>query len=240
MRTEAMGPWTAAEPATAGNTAAGRAGGHPAAGRPAAARCRARRCALRHRVLFALFSRSLPGRSACCSCVRGCRPGLPPTLMSLGRAVGRGPAGACHRAAPGDADGGGRARPEAASSGHLPSVPPDWVMPDALGRCAATRLWQEVSTAGGNLQALLGPYADWLRRASWPPRMRWRTVRCNSCWRSSSPGLFWAKGEALGAAMQDMVRRLGGRPPPRRWRLPAARCAASPMAWWERPSSRRS
>ena len=40
--------------------------------------------------------------------------------------------------------------------------------------------------------------------------MPWRTARCRSLLAIIIAGLFWAKGEALGAALQEAVRRLGG------------------------------
>ena len=67
-----------------------------------------------------------------------------------------------------------------------------------------------MTSAGGNLQALLGPYADWLRQSVLAAAHALADSAVQFLLAIIIAGLFWAKGEALGAALQDMVRRLGG------------------------------
>ena len=160
---------------------AGRADGDSPIGRLAAARCGACPAAVCHRNSFCSHPGSRHLAAPLAALVRsGLSPGLAATLLSLGRVLADWPANACHRATPRDA---GWPRARAALEADLialPSAPADWVMPKyPWPAVAADSPMAGGPDASGNLQALLGPYADWLRGASWPPRMRWRKVRCN-------------------------------------------------------------
>jgi predicted PurR-regulated permease PerM len=92
----------------------------------------------------------------------------------------------------------------------LPSVPPDWVARIPLAGAPLTGLWSQAVAAGGNLHALLAPYADWLRGGVLAAAQALADSAVQFLLAIIIAGVFWAKGEVLTAAMRDMVRRLGG------------------------------
>lgn len=139
----------------------------------------------------------------------GLSPGLTATLMSLAGllAVGLPVLAIAPRLATRMAEG---ARHLEAYLATLPSTPPDWMTRVPLAGDPLARLWRDVAGAGGNLQALLGPYADWLRQGVLAAAHALADSALQFLLAIIIAGLFWAKGEALGAALQEMVRRLGG------------------------------
>ena len=92
----------------------------------------------------------------------GLSPKLAATLMSLGGllAIGLPMLAIAPRLSARLAEG---ARGVEAALIALPSVPPDWVAQVPLAGAPLTGLWSQAAAAGGNLHALLEPYADWLR-----------------------------------------------------------------------------
>ena len=92
----------------------------------------------------------------------------------------------------------------------LPSLPPDWVAQIPLAGVPLAGLWSQAAAAGGNLHVLLEPYADWLRGSVLAAAHALADSALQFLLAIIIAGVFWAKGEALNAAMRDIVRRLGG------------------------------
>jgi len=92
----------------------------------------------------------------------------------------------------------------------LPATPPDWVGQVPVAGEPLTRLWHQAVGAGGNLHALFEPYADWLRHGVLAAAHALADSAMQFLLAIVIAGLFWAKGEALSAALHDMLWRLGG------------------------------
>jgi predicted PurR-regulated permease PerM len=92
----------------------------------------------------------------------------------------------------------------------LSEVPPDWVshMPLAGDRLAA--LWHQAARAGGNLNLLLEPYAEWLRETMLDAAHALADSALQFLLAIVIAGMLWAKGEVLSETLHDVLRRLGG------------------------------
>jgi predicted PurR-regulated permease PerM len=140
----------------------------------------------------------------------GLSPGLAATLMSLGGllVVGLPVLAVAPRLAVRMADGAHGLEGYLAA---LPGAPPDWIARAPLVGDPLARLWHDITDAGGNLQTLLRPYADWLRDFVLAAAHALAESAVQFLLAIIIAGLFWAQGDTLRATLQELVRRLGGR-----------------------------
>ena len=94
----------------------------------------------------------------------------------------------------------------------LSTTPPDWIAALPVVGSPLARSWQDVAGSGGNLSAVLEPYAEWIRESVLAAARALADSVLQFVLSLIVAAMFWANGDALGAVLHDVVSRLGGRP----------------------------
>jgi len=92
----------------------------------------------------------------------------------------------------------------------LPSLPPDWAAQLPLVGDRLARGWQRVTNAGGDVETVLAPYADWIRQSVLAVAKAMAESVLQFVLALVVAAMFWTNGDAINDIMRDVARRLGG------------------------------
>jgi predicted PurR-regulated permease PerM len=93
----------------------------------------------------------------------------------------------------------------------LSAVPPDWVSGVPLVGDRLARGWRDLAGSGGDLNAALAPYANWIRESAVAVAAALADSMLQFILALLVAAMFWANGDAVAGIVRDVVGRLGGR-----------------------------
>ena len=92
----------------------------------------------------------------------------------------------------------------------FPADPPPALQRVPLVGERLARGWSELASTGGDLRAVLAPYAGWARQAGLAVARALADSMLQFVLALIVAALFWANGDAVAAVLREVTRRLGG------------------------------